>query len=113
MTIVNIGVSHRFAPAEILEKLTVPSAELGSVLTRLHTVPSIDEVAVLSTCNRVEVYAATSGPAEQVTRAVASLVAARARSRSARSCGWPESGSAARPPSICSPWPAARFDGHR
>ena len=79
MTIVNVGVSHRFAPAEILEKLTVPSAELGSVLTRLHTVPSIDEVAVLSTCNRVEVYAAASGPAEQVTRAVASLVAARAR----------------------------------
>ena len=79
MTIVNVGVSHRFAPAEILEKLAVPSAELGSVLTRLHTVPSIDEVAVLSTCNRVEVYAAASGPAEQVTRAVASLVAARAR----------------------------------
>ena len=79
MTIVNVGVSHRFAPAEILEKLTVPSAELGSVLTRLHTVPSIDEVAVLSTCNRVEVYAAASGPVEEVTRAVAILVAARAR----------------------------------
>jgi glutamyl-tRNA reductase len=79
MTIVNVGVSHRFAPAEILEKLAVPSAELGAVLTRLHTVPSIDEVAVLSTCNRVEVYAAASGPAEQVTRAVAGLAAARAR----------------------------------
>ena len=79
MTIVNVGVSHRFAPAEILEKLTVPSAELGPVLTGLHTVPSLDEVAVLSTCNRVEVYAAASGPAEQVTRAVASLLAARAR----------------------------------
>jgi len=79
MTIVNVGVSHRFAPADILEKLAVPSAELGDVLTRLHTVPSIDEVAVLSTCNRVEVYAAASGPAEQVTRAVAGLVAARAR----------------------------------
>jgi glutamyl-tRNA reductase len=79
MTIVNVGVSHRFAPAEILEKLAVPSAELGSVLSRLHTVPSIDEVAVLSTCNRVEVYAAAAGLAEHVTRAVASLVAARAR----------------------------------
>ena len=79
MAIVNVGVSHRFAPAEILEKLAVPPAELGSVLTRLHAVPSIDEVAVLSTCNRVEVYAAASGPAGQVTRAVASLVAAQAR----------------------------------
>jgi glutamyl-tRNA reductase len=79
MTIVKVGVSHRFAPAEMLEKLAVPSAELGDVLTRLHTVPSIDEVAVLCTCNRVEVYAATSGPAGQVTRAVAGLVAARGR----------------------------------
>jgi glutamyl-tRNA reductase len=61
MTIVNVVVSHRFASAEMLEKLAVPSAELGDVLTRLHTVPSIDEVAVLSTCNRVEVYAAASG----------------------------------------------------
>ena len=81
MTIVNVGLSHRFAPAEVLEKLAVPSAELGDVLTRLHTVPSIDEVVVLSTCNRVEVYAAASGPAEQVTRAVAGLVASRGRLR--------------------------------
>ena len=81
MTIVNVGLSHRFAPAEVLEKLAVPSAELGDVLTRLHTVPSIDEVVVLSTCNRVEVYAAASGPAEQVARAVAGLVASRGRLR--------------------------------
>jgi len=76
MTIVNVGVSHRTAPAEVLEKLAVPSAELGSLLAQLHAVPGIDEVAVLSTCNRVEVYAAASGPVERVTRAVADLVAA-------------------------------------
>jgi glutamyl-tRNA reductase len=81
MTIVNVGVSHRTAPAEVLEKLAVPSAELGSLLAQLHAVPGIDEVAVLSTCNRVEVYAAASGPAGQVTRAVADLVAARGRVR--------------------------------
>ncbi len=79
MTIVNVGVSHRIAPAEVLEKLAVPAAELGDVLARLHAVPGIDEVVVLSTCNRVEVYAAASGPAEQVTRAVADLMAARGR----------------------------------
>ncbi len=79
MTIMNVGVSHRFAPAEMLEKLAVPSAELGDVLTLLHRVPSIDEVAVLCTCNRVEVYAAASGPAGQVTRAVANLMAAWGR----------------------------------
>jgi glutamyl-tRNA reductase len=82
MTIVNVGLSHRFAPAEMLEKLAVPLAELGEVLTRLHAVPSVDEVAVLCTCNRVEVYAAASGQAGQagqVARAIAGLVAARGR----------------------------------
>jgi glutamyl-tRNA reductase len=79
MTIVNVGVSHRIASAEVLEKLAVPSAELGGVLTQLHAVPGIDEVVVLSTCNRVEVYAAASGPAKEVTRAVADLMAANGR----------------------------------
>jgi glutamyl-tRNA reductase len=81
MTIVNVGVSYRTAPAEVLEKLAVPAAELGGVLGRLHAVPGIDEVAVLSTCNRVEVYAAASGPPGQVTRAVADFMAARGRVR--------------------------------
>jgi glutamyl-tRNA reductase len=79
MTIVSLSVSHRIAPVEVLEKLAVPSAELGDVLALVHAAPSIDEVVVLSTCNRVEIYAATSGPAEQVTRAVADRVAAHGR----------------------------------
>jgi glutamyl-tRNA reductase len=79
MTIVSLSLSHRFTPAEVLEKLAVPSAEQGGVLARLRAVPSIDEVVVLSTCNRVEVYAAASGPAERVTRAVADVMAARGR----------------------------------
>ena len=79
MTIVNVGVSYRSAPAEVLEKLAVPSTELDGVLARLHAVASIDEVAVLSTCNRVEVYASADGAAGPVTRAVADLAAARAQ----------------------------------
>jgi glutamyl-tRNA reductase len=54
ITIVNIVHSYRIAPAEILEKLVVPSAELNDVLARLHAEPAIDEVVLLSTCNRVE-----------------------------------------------------------
>jgi glutamyl-tRNA reductase len=75
MTIVSLSLSHRFTPAEVLEKLAVPSAQQAGVLARLHAVPSIDEVVVLSTCNRVEVYAATPGPAGPVTQAVADLLA--------------------------------------
>ncbi|HEV3294335.1 MAG TPA: glutamyl-tRNA reductase [Streptosporangiaceae bacterium] len=79
MTIVCLSLSHRLVPAEVLEKLAVPASELGEVLARLHAVPGIDEVVVLSTCNRVEVYAAVSGPAGRVTGAVAGLVGARGR----------------------------------
>src|ERR1039458_4932556 len=46
---------------------------------RLHALPSIDEVAILSTCNRLGVYAAVDGAARSATRAVADLVAARGR----------------------------------
>src|ERR1700748_637625 len=77
MTIVCLTLSHRFVPAEVLEKLAVPAGELGEVLARLHAVHGVDEAVVLSTCNRVEVYAAVSGPAEPVTGAVADLLAAR------------------------------------
>jgi glutamyl-tRNA reductase len=77
MTIICLSLSHHFVPAALLEKLTVPAGELGEVLARLHAVPGVDEVAVLSTCNRMEVYAAVSGPADRVTSAVAALVAAR------------------------------------
>ena len=76
MTMVNVGLSYRNTPAEILEKLAVPSPQQGGVLARLHAAPAIDEVVVLSTCNRIEVYAASGGPAEQVTGAVAGVMAA-------------------------------------
>jgi glutamyl-tRNA reductase len=79
MTIVNIGLSHRVAPAEVLEQLVVPPTQLDDVLARLHAAPAIDEVVVLSTCNRIEVYASTRGPVEPVTAAVAHVVAARGR----------------------------------
>jgi hypothetical protein len=79
MTILNVGVSHRSAAAEVLEKLTVPPEQRGSVLARLRAVPSVDEVAVLSTCNRVEIYAAAHGPAGPVARAVADVLAVHGR----------------------------------
>ncbi|MDX6235503.1 MAG: glutamyl-tRNA reductase [Kribbellaceae bacterium] len=76
MTIVNVGLTHRVTPADVLEKVVVTSADLNHVLASLHASPAIDEVIVLSTCNRMEVYVGAQGPVEQVTRTVADLVAA-------------------------------------
>jgi len=79
MTIVSLSVTHRVAPVEALEKLAVPHAELAGVLGRLHALPPVDEVVVLSTCNRVEVYAATSAPVDHLTRLVSDLLATHGR----------------------------------
>jgi glutamyl-tRNA reductase len=79
MTIVHLGLSHRTATVEVVEKLAVPPAQRGSVLARLAAMPFIDEVAVLSTCNRVEVYAATRGPAGRVAQEIADVLAVHGR----------------------------------
>jgi len=53
-----VGMSHRTAPVDLLEKLSVPGGELPELLHRLLARPYLAEAVVLSTCNRVEVYAA-------------------------------------------------------
>jgi len=57
MHIVVVGLSHKTAPVEIREKLAVPESRLGEALTRLCSYQGIKEGMLLSTCNRVEVYA--------------------------------------------------------
>jgi glutamyl-tRNA reductase len=54
MTIVNVGVSCRTAPAGVLEKIAVLPGEGISMLARMHAMSAIDEIFVLSTCSRVE-----------------------------------------------------------
>jgi glutamyl-tRNA reductase len=55
-----VGVSHHTAPVELLERLSVPSDDIRTVLTALVAQPYVTEAVVLSTCNRVEVYAAVT-----------------------------------------------------
>jgi glutamyl-tRNA reductase len=62
VSVLVVGVSHRSAPVSLLEKVTVGiEPERGVVLDELRTVGPINEAVVLSTCNRVEVYADTDG----------------------------------------------------
>ncbi|MCG3768067.1 MAG: Glutamyl-tRNA reductase [Nitrospira sp.] len=57
MHIVVVGLSHKTAPVEIREKLAVSESRMGEALTRLCSYQGVREGIVLSTCNRVEVYA--------------------------------------------------------
>lgn len=55
-----IGVNHRKAPVDVREQVAINNGALDESLQRLLTVPSIEEGVILSTCNRVEVIAATT-----------------------------------------------------
>ncbi|MCL6638538.1 MAG: glutamyl-tRNA reductase [Firmicutes bacterium] len=59
MLIVVVGLNHRTAPVEIREKLSFSGSALKGALVRLKAYPVIDGCAILSTCNRTEIYAAT------------------------------------------------------
>ncbi len=58
MSVLVVGVSHRTAPVPLLEKVTVGLHDSGAVAQRL-TDGAVAEAVVLSTCNRVEIYADT------------------------------------------------------
>ncbi len=57
MSLVVIGLNHRTTPVELLERMAVPATELAKALHTLDGSDNLAEVAVLSTCNRTEVYA--------------------------------------------------------
>jgi glutamyl-tRNA reductase len=57
MSVLVVGLSHRTAPVGILERASVPSDDLAKTLDELHRAETISEVLLLSTCNRIEVYA--------------------------------------------------------
>lgn len=76
MTIVLVGVSHKTAPVETRERLAVLDAQVPSVFESLLNVPAIRECAIISTCNRTELYAAGDGH-ERVTEALIAHLATR------------------------------------
>ncbi|EOA26903.1 hypothetical protein CARUB_v10022992mg [Capsella rubella] len=55
-SIVVIGLSIHTAPLEMREKLAIPEAEWPLAITQLCALNHIEEAAVLSTCNRIEIY---------------------------------------------------------
>ena len=57
-------VTHAHTPLEILEGVSYVGDDLASSLDRLRRQVGIKEAAILSTCNRTEVYAVFDGPAD-------------------------------------------------
>ncbi|MEB3180884.1 MAG: glutamyl-tRNA reductase [Nostocaceae cyanobacterium] len=59
MNIAVVGLSHKTAPVEVREKLSIPEPLLENAIAHLLAYPHIQEVAILSTCNRMEIYIVT------------------------------------------------------
>jgi glutamyl-tRNA reductase len=57
MSIVVIGVNHHTGPISLLERVAISQDALSKVINGLVSRANIREAAVLSTCNRTEVYA--------------------------------------------------------
>ena len=70
MKIAVVGLSHKTAPVEVREKLSIPEASLEGAIAHLRGYPHIEEVVIISTCNRLEIYAV----AKETERGVQEIV---------------------------------------
>ena len=61
MNLLSVGASYRTADVGMLERLVIADGAVPEVLQRLVAQPYVGEAVLLSTCNRVEVYAAVTG----------------------------------------------------
>ena len=56
MHIAVVGLSHRTAPVEIRERLSIAEQSMEASLQRLRSDEQVLEASILSTCNRLEIY---------------------------------------------------------
>lgn len=75
MHIAVVGLSHRTAPVEIREKLSIPEQGMEASLLKLRADDQVLEASILSTCNRLEIYALLRHP-ERGIDAVGSFLSA-------------------------------------
>ncbi|MBJ6981228.1 glutamyl-tRNA reductase [Luteimonas sp. MC1572] len=57
MRLIAIGLNHQTAPLQLRERVAFAGDRLEAALAELRALPDVKEVALLSTCNRTELYA--------------------------------------------------------
>jgi glutamyl-tRNA reductase len=63
MHILSIGINHTSAPVSLRERLVFDEHQVRTALSRLscgHELSSLGEMVIISTCNRLEIYAASN-----------------------------------------------------
>lgn len=64
MPLFTIGISHHTAPIEIREKVAITRTDYSGRVRELCALPCVEEVVILSTCNRTEIYCLSSSRAK-------------------------------------------------
>jgi glutamyl-tRNA reductase len=64
MPIVCLGLNHRTASIDVREQFALAESKLPELLESMRAETSAEEAVILSTCNRVEIYAAADGAPE-------------------------------------------------
>lgn len=71
--LLGLGVSHKTAPLELRERLSLTEGRAVSALRELTAAAGIHEAAAISTCNRTELYLIVSDPVEAESTALGVL----------------------------------------
>jgi glutamyl-tRNA reductase len=58
MTLIVLGLNHQTAPVALRERVAFGADDVGRALVSLAALPGIHEAAIVSTCNRTELYCA-------------------------------------------------------
>jgi glutamyl-tRNA reductase len=66
MTLLALGLNHQTAPLALRERVAITPAQANEALASLLAQPGVGEAALLSTCNRTEIYAQVEPGAEGV-----------------------------------------------
>jgi len=70
-----VGMNHKTAPVEIRERLAVNLADLAARARDVKLSESLDEIVLLSTCNRVEIYGTVTNEIHQTSSLLHTLCA--------------------------------------
>ncbi len=73
--VIVVGLSHHTAPIELRERVALPDGELHDTLRALAAEGGFGETVLVSTCNRVEIYASGESTGELIRAARAHLTA--------------------------------------
>ncbi len=67
MSLFVLGINHQTAPVALRERVAFSNDAVPSALAALRALPPVREVALLSTCNRTELYSVTDDDGQALT----------------------------------------------